>query len=79
MKALASALRIFGWIWLELWVVLMLVQIYDTWQEYPPLREQLQAPFIFNWLIAIAGFAAGIVALLSAGKIRNRAADCHSA
>ena len=69
---LAGALRIFGWLWLELWVVLMLVQIYDNWQEYPPLLEQLQTPFIFNWLVAIAGFVVGIVALVGAGRMQKR-------
>ena len=58
--------------WLQLWAVLMLVQIYDKWSDYPPLREQSQMPFALNRLVAIAGFAVGIIALVGAGKMQGR-------
>lgn len=72
MKKWASVLRAFGWIWLQLWAVLMLVQIYDKWSEYPPILEQLQSPFILNWLVAIGGFAVGVMALIAARKLNTR-------
>jgi hypothetical protein len=69
-----KALRVFGYVWLVLAIILILVGIGGVWMKegFGGVKELL-SPFNFaNWFVTALTLAPGIVALVWADKIAGR-------
>ena len=62
MKILSKGLRVLGWIWLEIWVVvIILVGFMDNWRNFPlSIQEWLSPTVLVNASIVVSGALFGI-------------------
>ena len=71
MNRLSKGLKIFGRIWLELWiVVVILVGFLDNWRNFPTsLEGWLSRTVLINLVIVLAGLLFGAATLLVARRL----------
>ena len=71
MNRLSKGLKIFGRIWLELWIVVVIVVgLLDNWRNFPPsLEGWLSRTVLINSGIVLAGLLFGAATLLVARKL----------
>ena len=71
MNRLSKGLKIFGRIWLELWiVVVILVGFLDNWRNFPTsLEGWLSRTVLINLVIVLAGLLFGAAILLVARRL----------
>jgi hypothetical protein len=74
MKVWIVVLKVFGYIWITLGVVLILIGIVGTWMKGGFSAVQgLMSPFnVINWLFMVITLAPGLGALIWAEKLKNK-------
>ena len=74
MKGWIIVLKVFGYIWITLGVVLILIGIVGTWMRggFSAVQD-LMSPFnVINWLFIVITLAPGLGALIWAEKLKNK-------
>jgi hypothetical protein len=69
-----KALRIFGYVWLVLAVLLILVGIGGVWikEGFGGVQELLSPFNLANWFVTVLTLAPGVAALMLADKLTGR-------
>lgn len=66
MRALVVVMAGLGYVWLELWTILIGLDLYYNPENYFPVQD-----FMISWAIIVAGFAWGIGTLLLAARMHS--------
>jgi len=76
MKFSIKVLKIFGYIWVTLAAVLILVGIVGVWMKggFSAVQELLSPFNIVNWIVMVITLAPGIAALMWAEKLSQKQA-----
>jgi len=77
MKRLSKGLRILGWIWVDSWIVLIIVVGFlDNWRNFPKsLDDWLSRAVLMNSSIVLVGLLFGGVILLVARRLDQKKAS----
>ncbi len=77
MKRLSKGLRILGWIWLDSWIILIiLVGFLDNWRNFPTsLDDWLSRTVLINSSIVLAGLLFGGAIVLVARRLDQKTAS----
>ncbi|MBM3358725.1 MAG: hypothetical protein FJY54_13500 [Betaproteobacteria bacterium] len=74
MKIWIALLKVFGYVWLTLAVLLILAGIAGTWMKggFSAVQELLSPFNVINWLVTVITLAPGLGALAWAEKLKAR-------
>jgi len=77
MKRLSKGLRILGWIWVDSWIVLIIVVGFlDNWRNFPKsLGDWLSRAVLMNSSIVLVGLLFGGAILLVARRLDQKKAS----
>ena len=76
MKVWIAVLKVFGYIWITLGIILILIGIAGTWMKGGfAAVQQLMSPFnVVNWIVMVITVAPGLGALIWAQKLKEKQA-----
>ena len=77
MKVWIAVLKVFGYVWVTLGVIAILIGIAGTWMKggFSAVQE-LMSPFnVVNWVVMIITFAPGLGALAWAKNLEEKQAN----
>ncbi len=76
MKLWITVLKVFGYIWVTLAVVFIVVGIVGVWMKggFSAVQELLSPFNIVNWVVTVITLAPGIAALMWAEKLSQKQA-----
>lgn len=77
MKLWITVLKVFGYIWVTLAAILILVGVVGVWMKggFSAVQELLSPFNIVNWVVMVIALAPGIAALMWAEKLSQKQAS----